>query len=134
MTTDSPPSDETMAQASNDIIDLSKGELVANAYLGDSGVARSDPLVSGAFIPFDASWPKTLILVGTGDRLIGASRKLEKRLVDIKRPVELVEYDERPHGWWVLPHIFPEDVRDATQRIAQFILDEYAQIDPFVNE
>lgn len=115
-------SEYAKAQAKNDICDMSLLATASKAYLGDSGVALTDPLVSGAFIPFTASWPKTLILVGTGDQLIDASRELEKRLMAQNRPVELVEYDERPHGWWSLGHIFPDDVQDAAQRIARFVL------------
>ncbi|KAG8220845.1 Alpha/Beta hydrolase protein [Butyriboletus roseoflavus] len=115
-------SEYAKAQASHDIIGTSQCETMASAYVGNSGVARTDPLVSGAFIPFTASWPKTLILVGTADQLIDASRELEKRLTAAKRPVELVEYDERPHGWWVLAHIFPDNIQDAAQRVAQFLL------------
>lgn len=122
-----PPNEDARAKASGDVIDPSKGEIVANLYLGDSGVARSDPLVSGAFVTFSASWPKTLILVGTADQLIGGCREVERRLADIKRPVELVEYDERPHAWWVLPQIFPEDVQDAIQRITRFVLNEHEE-------
>ena len=115
-------SEHAKAQAGKDILDVSANERAASAYVGDSGVSLTDPLVSGAFIPFTASWPKTLILVGTADQLIDGSRELEKRLVALNRPVELVEYDERPHGWWVMPDDFPENVQDAVQRIAQFIL------------
>ena len=92
-----------------------------SAYVGNSGVSRIDPLVSGVFIPFAAPWPKTLILVGSGDLLIDGSRELAKRLLAVNIPVELVEYDGRPHGWWVTPEIFPEDIQDATQRVAQIV-------------
>ena len=115
-------SEYAKAQASADLIDLSTSGALTSAYIGDSGVERTDPLVSGAFIPFTASWPKTLILVGSADQLIDASRELEKRLSALKRPVELVEYDERPHGFWVLAPLFSDDIQDAAQRIAQFAL------------
>ena len=115
-------SEYAKAQASSDIIDLSISGTLTSAYVGDSGVALTDPLVSGAFIPFTASWPKTLILIGSADQLIDASRELEKRLSASKRPVELVEYDERPHGFWALAHLFPDDIQDAAQRIARFVL------------
>ena len=115
-------SEYAKAQAGNDIMDVSIGERMTSAYVGDSGVSRTDPLVSGVFIPFTASWPRTLILVGGGDQLIDASRELEKRLAALGIPVELVEYDQRPHGWWVMPHLFPETIQDAAQRIARFVL------------
>lgn len=115
-------SEYAKAQASADVIDVSNTGMLASLYVGDSGVPLTDPLVSGAFIPFDASWPKTLILIGSADQLIDASRELEKRLAEVKRPVELVEYDQRPHAWWALLHIFPEDIQDAAQRIARFVL------------
>lgn len=95
--------------------------MISKTYVGDSGVAQSDPLVSGAYIPFAASWPKTLILVGSGDLLIDGSRELEKRLLALNLSVELVEYDERPHVWWILSHILAEDIQDAGQRIAQLV-------------
>ncbi|KAF8141728.1 Alpha/Beta hydrolase protein [Boletus edulis] len=110
------------AQADKDIFDVPTLKLMRNMYVGDSGVSRMDPLVSGALVPFAASWPRTLILVGTADHLIDGSRELEKRLKAVGRPVELVEYDERPHGWWVMPNIFPENIQDAVQRMAQFVL------------
>ncbi|KAG6381510.1 Alpha/Beta hydrolase protein [Boletus reticuloceps] len=110
------------AQVGKDIIDVPTLKLMRAMYVGNSGVSRMDPLVSGASIPFAASWPRTLILVGTADNLIDASRELEKRLKAVGRPVELVEYEERPHGWWVMPHIFPENIQDAVQRMAQFVL------------
>ena len=115
-------SEYAKAQARTDIIDFSASETLASAYVGDSGVARADPLVSGAFIPFTASWPKTLILIGSGDKLIDVSRELEKRLSALKRPVELVEYDELPHGFWALAHLFPDDIQDVAQRVARFVL------------
>ena len=115
-------SDHAKAQDSTDILTIPMIESFWSAYVGNSGVSRIDPLVSGVFIPFAAPWPKTLILVGSGDLLIDASRELSKRLLAANLPVELVEYDERPHGWWVMPHIFPEDIQDAAQRIAQFVL------------
>lgn len=116
-------SEHARAQASTDLLTIAIHEKVSSTYVGDSGVARTDPLVSGVFIPFTASWPKTLILVGSGDLLIDSSRKLEKRLSALNVPVELVEYDERPHGWWVMQETFPEDVQDATERISRFILE-----------
>ena len=115
-------SEHAKAQAGKDIVDMSVYERMASVYVGDSGVSRTDPLVSGAFIPFTASWPKTLILVGTADQLIDGSRELEKRLVALNRPVELVEYNECPHGWWVRPYIFSENIQDVVQRIARFVL------------
>ena len=90
--------------------------------MGDSGVAPTDPLMSGAFIPFAPFWPRTLILVGTGDLLIDGSRELAKRLSALNLAVELVEYDGRPHGWWTLPQVFPEEFQDAVERIARFVL------------
>ena len=118
-------SDPTHAkvQVGTDILDVFMCRRSKSAYVGDSGASFTDPLVSGAFIPFTASWPRTLIIVGTADTLIDASRELGKRLAALKRPVELVEYDERPHGWWAMPRVFPENVQDAVQRIARFALD-----------
>ena len=115
------PSDHTEAQADKDILSVSAYRDMRKAYIGNSGVSHTDPLVSGAFIPFTTSWPRTLILVGTADHLIDASRELERRLKGLDRPVELVEYDERPHGWWVMEHVFPENIQDAVEIIAQFI-------------
>ena len=103
------PSDHAKAQASTDLLSLSIYQLTTTSYLGDTGFAPIDPLVSGSFITFTEVWPRTLILVGTGDQLIDASRELEKRLTRLNRPVELVEYDELPHGWWLLPFILPEE-------------------------
>lgn len=97
-------------------------QLASTAYIGNTGFAPTDPLVSGCFISFTESWPKTLILVGTADQLIDASRELEMRLAALKRPVELVEYDERPHGWWLVVDTFPEEIQDAAQRVARFLL------------
>ncbi|KAG9312871.1 Alpha/Beta hydrolase protein [Chiua virens] len=91
-------------------------------YIGDSGALPADPLVSGAFIPFTVSWPRTLILVGTGDMLIDGSCELRKRIAAAGARVELVEYDGRPHGWWCFPKIFGDDIRDAVKRVAQFVL------------
>ncbi|KAF8557720.1 alpha/beta-hydrolase [Imleria badia] len=115
-------SEHAKAHIDKDILDVSWYAWMTSMYVGDSGASRTDPLLSGAFIPFTVSWPKTLILVGTADLLIDASRELAERLVALNRPVELVEYDERPHGWWVMPDIFPENIQDAVQRITQFIL------------
>lgn len=115
-------SEHAKAQISTDFLSLPLAESFTVAYVGDSKVARTDPLVSGAFIPFSTSWPKTLILIGTGDMFIETSREIEKRLSALNLPVELVEYDELPHGWYFLSHIFPGDVQDAAQRIARFVL------------
>lgn len=115
-------SEHAKAQVDKDVLTVSGCEWMARVYVGDSGVPPSDPLVSGAFLPFSTSWPRTLILVGTADLLIDGSRELEKRLAALNRPVELVEYSERPHEWWVFPHIFPENVQDTVQRIARFVL------------
>lgn len=109
-------------QAENDVISTDNMDDLVRAYVGDSKLVPTEPLISGAFVPIDASWPKTLILVGSADQVIDGSRVLAKRLEDAQRPVELVEYDERPHAWWILPQIFSEDIQDAGERIAQFIL------------
>ena len=115
-------SEHAKAQASTDILSLSFYQLTATAYIGNTGFALTDPLVSGSLISFTESWPKTLILVGTADHLMEASRELEKRLAALKRPVELVEYDERPHYWWGLGSVFPEEIQNAAERIARFVL------------
>ncbi|KAG9312870.1 Alpha/Beta hydrolase protein [Chiua virens] len=116
-------SEHAKANASGfDILDIPKLEMCSSWYIGDSGVSRTDPLVSGAFLPFTASWPKSLILIGTGDSLIDTSRELKKRLAAAGAPVELVEYDGFPHGWDIFPNIFGEEIRDASQRIARFLL------------
>ena len=115
-------SDHAKANADTDTVTVPRLERCSSSYVGDSGVARTDPLVSGVFVPFAASWPKTLVLVGTGDVLIDASRELEKRLSALNLPVEVVEYHERPHLWWRM-RAFSEDIRDATTRIAQFTLE-----------
>ena len=115
-------SEHAKAQATNDLLTLSTYQLTATAYIANTGFSPIDPLVSGSFITFTESWPKTLILIGTADQLIDASKELEKRLVALKRPVELVEYDERPHGWWLVKPIFGEEIQDAAQRIARFVL------------
>ena len=109
------------ANADTDILTVPMVKGLSSAYVGDTGVASTDPLVSAAFLPFTASWPKTLILVGTGDLTIDASHELEKRLAALNLPVELVEYDERPHAWWSFAHIFPEDIQDAAARVARFM-------------
>ncbi|KAH0836559.1 Alpha/Beta hydrolase protein [Lanmaoa asiatica] len=114
-------SEHAKAQASADLLTLSMYQLASTAYIGDTGFVPTDPLVSGCFISFTESWPRTLILVGTCDQLIDASRELERRLASVKRPVELVEYDERPHGWWLVASAFPEEIQDAAQRITQFV-------------
>ena len=98
-------------------------EVVWGTYVGVPGVAWTDPLVSGAFLPFTASWPKTLILVGSADLINDASHELEKRLAALDVAVELVEYDEHPHGWWSMPHIFSENITDAGRRVARFVLE-----------
>jgi monoterpene epsilon-lactone hydrolase len=115
-------SEHAKAQASNDVLTLSMYQLGATAYIGDTGFAPTNPLISGSLISFTESWPKTLILIGTADQLIDASRELEKRLAALKRPVELVEYDERPHCWWGVESVFPQEIQDATERIARFVL------------
>lgn len=115
-------SEHAKAQVDKDIMTLPHLEKIVRAYLGDSGVSPADPLVSGAFLPLGGSWPRTLILVGAGDLLIDGSRELEKRIVSFNRPVELVEYAERPHGWWVMPQIFPENIQDGVQRMARFFI------------
>ncbi|KAF8845247.1 hypothetical protein BDN67DRAFT_1065599 [Paxillus ammoniavirescens] len=79
---------------------------VSTMYIRDSGFLPEDGLVPGAYIPFTNSWPKTLIMVGTGDQSIDASRELKNNLKGLKTPVE---YDRVPHGWWAFPGIFPED-------------------------
>ena len=104
-------SEHATAQAGKDVVDV----------LGYAA-CTSNPLVSGAFVPFTMSWPRMLVFVGTADNLVGALREVEQRLKALGRPLELVEYDERPHGWWVMPHLFPENVQDAVERMAQFIL------------
>jgi len=108
----------------NDVVGLAMHEQFWNAYVGMPDLVRTDPLVSGSFLPFALDWPRTLILVGGADLLIDASRELKKRLAALGRPVELVEYDERPHGWWVLPQIFPKDILDSAERVARFVLQE----------
>ena len=115
-------SELAVANAHTDILSVPMSETLARWYVGDSGIALTDPLMSGAFIPFALSWPRTLILAGTGDLLIDASRELAKRLSALNLAVELVEYDESPHGWWSMPQVFPEEFQDAVQRIARFIL------------
>jgi monoterpene epsilon-lactone hydrolase len=115
-------SEHAKAQASNDVLTLSMYQLGATAYIGNTGFAPTNPLISGSLISFTESWPKTLILIGTADQLIDASRELEKRLAALKRPVELVEYDERPHCWWGVESVFPQEIQDATERIARFVL------------
>jgi len=114
-------SEHAKTQASNDIISLSTYQLTATAYVGNTGFALTEPLISGSLISFTESWPRTLILVGTSDHLLSASRELEKRLAALKRPVELVEYDERPHYWWGVVSVFPEEIQDAAERIARFV-------------
>ncbi|KAF8449146.1 Alpha/Beta hydrolase protein [Boletus edulis BED1] len=115
-------SEHAKAQADNDLRPLSRYQRASSAYIGNTDFAPTDPLISGSFIAFTASWPRTLILVGTGDQLIDGSRELEKRLAALKRPVELVEYDECPHLWWLAMSIFTEEIRDAVQRVARFVL------------
>lgn len=116
-------SEHAKAQADKDILAVAQYDAMGRSYVGDSGVSRTDPLVSSAFLPFSASWPKTLILVGTSDQIIDGSREVEKRLAALNVPVELVEYTERPHAFWMLPQIFPENVQDTVQRMARFLLD-----------
>ncbi|KIK93280.1 hypothetical protein PAXRUDRAFT_829115 [Paxillus rubicundulus Ve08.2h10] len=115
-------SEHARAQANVDIFPLSLYQFASTMYMRDSGLSPEDGLISGAYIPFTNSWPKTLIMVGTGDQLIDASRELEKNLKGLETPMELVEYDGVPHGWWVFPRIFPEENQDAARRIARFIL------------
>ncbi|KAI9461433.1 Alpha/Beta hydrolase protein [Boletus coccyginus] len=55
-------SEHAKAQAGNDILDVSVYVNMTTKYISSSGVSRTDPLVSGSFLPFGASWPKTLIL------------------------------------------------------------------------
>lgn len=114
-------SERARANADTDVLTIPGLETWSRTYLGDTGVAHTDPLVSGAFIPFSASWPKTLILVGSGDIFIDVARELEKRLAASNLEVELVEYEDRTHGWWVYSDIFPGDDQDAAQRIARFV-------------
>ena len=114
-------SEHAKAQAANDILTLSMYQLGSTAYIGNTGFAPTDPLISGSLISFTESWPKTLILVGTADQLIDASRELEKRLTALKRPVELVEYDELPHAWWAVASVFPEEIQNAIERIVRFV-------------
>jgi len=105
-----------------DIFNLPVLDKAVHAYIGDSGISPADPLVSGAYLDFGPSWPRTLILVGACDALIDGSRELKRRLADFNAPVELVEYNERPHGCWVMPAVFPENVQDGVQRLARFFL------------
>lgn len=98
-------SEHAKAQVGNDLFKLSMYRLSTTAYIGNTGFAPTDPLVSGSLITVTPSWPRTLILVGTSDQLIDASRELERRLAALNRPVELVEYDERPHGWWLVTSV-----------------------------
>ncbi|KAG9312875.1 Alpha/Beta hydrolase protein [Chiua virens] len=106
-----------------DIVSVAASEKMGWAYIGDSGVAPTDPLVSAASLTFTAAWPRTLILVGTVDQLISASRELARRITAAGALVELVEYEERPHGWWVLPSVFPEELQDTVGRVARFVLE-----------
>ncbi|KAA1473423.1 alpha/beta-hydrolase, partial [Dentipellis sp. KUC8613] len=63
-----------------------------------------DPLVSAVFIPkFREGWPRTLILVGSADQLVDASRVLERRMREDDVCVELVEYVDAVHGFWAFP-------------------------------
>ena len=112
-------SERAKANADADVVTVHVSEQCSSSYVGDTGVARMDPLVSGVFIPFTTSWPKTLILIGSGDILIDASRELEKRLSTLNLQVELVEYEERPHMWFLM-RVFSEDIQDAAARIARF--------------
>ncbi|KAG9312872.1 Alpha/Beta hydrolase protein [Chiua virens] len=117
-------SEQAKANASGfDILTVPVCETMSSYYVGDSGVALTDPLVSGAYLPFMQSWPKTLILVSGGDTLIDASRELKKRLAAVNAPVELVEYDELPHAWWVMSELFLGEIQDAAQKVARFLLE-----------
>ncbi|KIJ61969.1 hypothetical protein HYDPIDRAFT_169361 [Hydnomerulius pinastri MD-312] len=115
-------SEHARAQSSVDIFPLSVYETSSKMYLGDSDLRLEDPLISGIHIPFNNTWPKTLILVGTGDQLIDTSRTLEQKINYANVSVELVEYDRVPHGWWTLPHIFPNENQDALHRMTKFVL------------
>jgi hypothetical protein len=59
-------SDYAKTLIENDIIDLAEHKHASSAYVGGSGVALTDPLVSGSLLPFTTNWPKTLILWATG--------------------------------------------------------------------
>ncbi|KAG9312873.1 Alpha/Beta hydrolase protein [Chiua virens] len=98
-------SEQAKANASGfDILNVPLCKTFASSYVGDSGVALTDPLVSGVYLPFTESWPKTLILA-------------------VNAPVELVVYDDLPHAWWIMPELFLEQVQDAAKRVAQFVLE-----------
>jgi len=117
-------SEHAKAQLDKDVLSLSVYDAMGAAYVGNSGVSRTDPFISSAYLPFSESWPRTLILVGTSDLLIDASREVEKRLNAVNAPVELIEYTDRPHAFWMLPHIFPENIQDTVKRMTQFIFRE----------
>ncbi|KAH7927883.1 alpha/beta-hydrolase [Leucogyrophana mollusca] len=106
------------AQADVDIFSVDVYKSMTSQYLG--GFPAHDPLASSAFISFPAHWPKTLILVGTADQLVDASRTVAKKIEEGGGSVKLIEFDDLPHGWWAFPSIFKE-VEEGIDKIVHFI-------------
>ncbi|KAH7914615.1 alpha beta-hydrolase [Hygrophoropsis aurantiaca] len=111
-------SDFAKAQADADLLSIASYEAASSQYL--AAFPANDPLASSTFINFPPSWPKTLIMVGTADQLIDASRTIAKKIEEAGNTVKLIEFDDLPHGWWLFPSIFNQ-INDAIDKIVQFV-------------
>ncbi|KAG1842158.1 Alpha/Beta hydrolase protein [Suillus subalutaceus] len=95
----SPDADLTYTSSTSvphDIFPLSIYEACASQYLG--GFSPTNPLASGALIPFIESWPKTLVMTGTADNVADSSRRIVSGIKRAGGIAELVEYAELTHG------------------------------------
>lgn len=118
----SPDADLTYASYTEsipqDIIPLSSYQACSSQYLGD--FPANDPLASGTLISFTASWPNTLVMTGTADNAAESSRRIVSSIQEAGGIVELVEYTDLTHGWWMFSHIFPQS-DDGLERLADFV-------------
>ncbi|KAG2367952.1 Alpha/Beta hydrolase protein [Suillus spraguei] len=116
----SPTADLTHASytsSSHDIISLSTYQACFSQYLGN--FPANNPLASGVLIPFTASWPKTLVMTGTADNTAASSRIIVSRIQEAGGRVELVEYPDLSHAFWMYPKIFPQS-DNGLERLATF--------------
>jgi acetyl esterase/lipase len=118
----SPDADLTHASSTSmthELFPLSIYHTCSSQYLG--GFSADSPLALGAFIPFNASWPKTLVMTGTADNVAESSRRVASGIKEAGGEVELVKYADLTHGWWMLAHIFPMESDDGLKRLAAFV-------------
>ncbi|KAG2068686.1 alpha/beta-hydrolase [Suillus decipiens] len=117
----SPTADLTYASYTSnphDIISLSTYQAAFSQYLGN--FPANSPLASGVLIPFTASWPKTLVMTGTADNTAASSRIIASRIQEAGGRVELVEYPDLSHAFWMFPIFFSQS-DNGLERLATFV-------------